>query len=90
MSHYAFVISASQILGGKSLYITGVTILESRVELISPPMSTIARGEMSGLVLKATGIKPPIAVIVVSTMGKNRISPDFWMAVSRSTPSFRN
>ncbi len=26
---------------------------------------------------KATGIKPPIAVMVVNTMGRNRISPDF-------------
>jgi hypothetical protein len=47
------------------------------VELINPPMSTIASGDIRGLVLKATGIKPPIAVIVVNTMGKKRISPDF-------------
>jgi hypothetical protein len=47
------------------------------VELINPPMRTIARGEISGFVLKATGINPPIAVIVVRTMGRNRISPDF-------------
>jgi hypothetical protein len=72
-----FQVLSLQILGGKSLYSTGVTILESSVELIKPPISTIARGEISGLVLKAIGISPPIAVIVVNTMGRKRISPDF-------------
>jgi hypothetical protein len=35
--------------GGINLYITGVTILESMVELISPPINTIAKGAISGL-----------------------------------------
>ncbi len=40
-----------RIFGGINLYTTGVTRRLSKVLLISPPMSTIARGEISGLVL---------------------------------------
>lgn len=36
----------SSIVGGINLYITGVTILDSMVELISPPINTIANGDI--------------------------------------------
>jgi hypothetical protein len=42
--------------GGMSLYITGVTIRDSSVELINPPISTIASGAINGLVDSAIGI----------------------------------
>ena len=54
-------------LGGINLYITGVTILENIVELINPPINTIANGEISGLGFQARGINPQIAVMDVST-----------------------
>lgn len=76
--------------GGISLYITGVTILESIVELVSPPISTIANGEISGFGFKASGISPQIAVIEVSTTGKNRVSPAMATAWSILLPSCRN
>ena len=41
---------------------TGVKILESNVELINPPIRTMANGDISGLVERAIGIRPPIAV----------------------------
>ena len=67
-------------LGGISLYITGVTMRDKIVELIKPPMSTKASGEMSGLVLNAMGSKPPIAVSEVNTTGRNLVSPACSMA----------
>ena len=69
-----------------SLYITGVTIRDKSVELISPPISTMANGAISGLVESAMGISPPMAVREVSTMGRKRTSPDSRMADSRSLP----
>jgi hypothetical protein len=69
---------------------TGVKILESNVELINPPIITIARGEISGLVERAMGIRPPIAVNEVRIMGKNRISPASLMAMSKGFPSSLN
>ena len=39
------------IFGGSSLYTTGVTRRLSRVLLMRPPMSTMAKGLISGLVL---------------------------------------
>lgn len=52
------------------LYITGVTIRESKVLLIKPPINTSANGEIYGLAFRANGIKLPIAVKEVSTTGK--------------------
>lgn len=69
---------------------TGVKILESNVELISPPIKTMARGEISGLVESAMGIRPPIAVIEVRMIGKNLISPASLMAMSKGFPSSLN
>lgn len=76
--------------GGISLYITGVTILASIVELISPPISTIAKGAISGLGFQARGINPQMAVIDVSTTGKKRVSPAILIASSMLYPSARN
>jgi hypothetical protein len=69
---------------------TGVKILESNVELINPPIITIARGEISGLVERAMGIRPPMAVNEVRIMGKNRISPASLIAMSNGFPSSLN
>ena len=41
---YEALIYLFQILGGKSLYKTGVTILDKNNELNKPPMSTQAKG----------------------------------------------
>ena len=49
---------------------TGVTIRDNSVELINPPISTMASGEISGFVESAMGISPPMAVREVSTIGK--------------------
>ena len=76
--------------GGMSLYTTGVTMRDKSVELINPPISTIANGEISGLVDSAMGISPPIAVREVSTMGRNRTSPASRIADSRSLPWLRS
>ena len=69
---------------------TGVKILESNVELISPPIITTASGEISGLVERAMGIRPPMAVNEVRIMGKNRISPASLIAMSNGFPSSLN
>ena len=53
-------------------------------------MSTSASGEISGLLFKAIGVNPPIAVSDVSTMGRKRISPACLMAAFNSIPSSRN
>ena len=66
---------------------TGVTILESRVELISPPIMTIASGDISGFVDIAMGIRPPIAVREVRIMGRNLISEALRIASSSGVPS---
>ena len=76
--------------GGISLYMTGVTILERMVELINPPINTIANGAISGLGFKASGINPQIAVMDVSTTGKKRVSPALLIASSMLYPSARN
>lgn len=68
----------------------GVNILDNSVELINPPISTIANGEISGLVERAIGISPPIAVKEVKIMGKNLISPASRMATSSDFPSSLN
>ena len=57
------------------------------VELIKPPINTIARGDIKGFVDQAIGIKPPMAVMVVNTIGKNLISPASLMAASSGFPS---
>ena len=72
------------------MYITGVTILASIVELISPPINTIANGDISGLEFKASGINPQMAVIDVSTTGKKRVSPAIVIALSMLYPSARS
>ena len=41
---------------------TGVTILESNVEEINPPINTRANGDINGSLLRAIGVTPPIAV----------------------------
>ena len=69
---------------------TGVKILESNVELINPPIRTMAKGEISGLVDRAIGIRPPIAVNDVRIMGKKRISPASLIAMSKGFPSSLN
>jgi hypothetical protein len=69
---------------------TGVKILESNVELINPPIRTMANGDISGLVERAIGIRPPIAVNEVRIMGKNRISPASLIAMSKGFPSSLN
>ena len=60
------------------------------VELINPPINTIAKGEIKGLVDHAMGIRPPMAVRVVNTIGKNLISPASRMAASSDFPSARS
>ena len=75
------------ILGGISLYITGVTILDKMVELISPPISTIASGAIKGFEFRARGIRPQIAVMEVSTTGRKRVSPAIAIASSIECPS---
>lgn len=77
-------------LGGINLYITGVTILDSIVELINPPINTIANGAINGLGFQARGINPQIAVMDVSTTGKKRVSPALLIASSMLCPSARN
>ena len=69
---------------------TGVTILDSSVEEIRPPMSTRDNGEISGLLLKAIGVNPPIAVKLVRMIGKKRSSPATLIASSRVFPCSRN
>src|SRR5690606_19747123 len=76
--------------GGISLYTTGVTTRESSVELISPPIITMANGEIKGLLDQAMGSRPPMAVNEVRIMGRKRISPAFSMASLSGTPSLRN
>ena len=68
----------------------GVTTRESKVELINPPINTIANGEINGFVEIAIGIKPPIAVSDVNTIGKKRTSPASRIASSKLRPSSRN
>ena len=63
---------------------------DRRVEEISPPIITIARGEIKGLVEMAMGIKPPMAVKVVKIIGKNLTSPASFIACSIGMPSARN
>jgi hypothetical protein len=70
------------ILGGMSLYITGVTILDRMVELINPPINTIANGAISGFGFRAMGSSPHMAVMEVSTTGRKRVSPAIAMASS--------
>jgi hypothetical protein len=60
------------------------------VELISPPINTIANGAMSGLGFNAIGSSPQIAVMEVSTTGRKRVSPAILMASSMLWPSARN
>jgi len=69
---------------------TGVKILESNVELINPPIRTMANGDISGLVERAIGIRPPMAVREVRIIGKKRISPASLMAMSKGFPSSLN
>src|SRR5688500_5108069 len=76
--------------GGISLYMTGVTILASIVELISPPINTIANGAISGFGVQARGINPQMAVMEVSTTGKKRVAPAILMASSMLYPSARD
>src|SRR6478736_9886060 len=76
--------------GGNNLYITGVTNRESNVELINPPMITQANGEYNGLFSMANGVKPPIAVREVNTIGTKRISPAFSMASNNGIPRSRS
>ena len=76
--------------GGINLYITGVTILESMVELISPPINTIANGAINGFGFNAIGSKPKMAVIEVNTTGRKRVSPAKLMASSMLCPSIRS
>jgi hypothetical protein len=45
----------------------GVTIRAISVELISPPIKTIAIGEKSGESSSSNGVIPPIAVALVSS-----------------------
>ncbi len=45
------------------------------VELIKPPISTIAIGEKSGESSNNSGVMPPIAVALVSSTGRKRTSP---------------
>ena len=61
-----------------------------RVLETNPPMITHASGEYSPDPCSASGISPPMAVIVVSTIGRKRISPAFWIASSRPIPSRRS
>lgn len=74
-------------VGVNNLHPTGVTILDNTVELIKPPISTMAKGEINGLVDHAIGKRPPIAVNVVKTIGKKRISPASRIAASKGFPS---
>ena len=65
-------------------------ILDNNVELINPPIITIANGESIGFTERAIGINPPIAVSEVKIIGRNRISPASWIASSNGFPSLRN
>ena len=73
-------------LGGISLYTTGVTMRDKMVELIKPPISTMAKGDINGFVDKAIGNNPPIAVKDVSTIGRKRTSPASRIASSTDLP----
>lgn len=66
---------------------TAVTIRDKIVELINPPISTIANGAIKGFEFNAIGIKPQIAVIEVSTTGRKRVSPAIAIASSIECPS---
>lgn len=57
------------------------------MELINPPIITIANGEINGFVKTAIGINPPIAVSEVKMIGRNRISPAKRMASSKGFAS---
>src|SRR2546428_13979480 len=76
--------------GASSWYITGVTIRASSVLDTRPPMITQASGEYSPLPCRAIGSRPPIAVRLVSTIGRNRTSPALRIAASRAIPSARS
>jgi hypothetical protein len=54
------LVTVFYISGGMSLYTTGVTILDRKVELINPPIMTMASGDISGLLDQAIGNSPPM------------------------------
>ena len=72
------------------MYTTGVMTRERMVELMSPPIMTMARGEMRGLVEMAMGKSPPMAVSDVRTIGRKRISPASRIACYKGMPFSRN
>jgi len=76
--------------GGINLYITGVTIRDSIVELMSPPIKTMANGAINGLGFNAIGSRPQIAVMDVNTTGRKRVSPAIVIASSMLWPSTRS
>lgn len=63
---------------------------ESNVELIMPPIITIASGDINGLVLNAMGKSPPIAVRDIRMMGRNLTSPPSRIASSTIRPCWRS
>ena len=69
-----------------------VTILRraSTVDDTSPPMITHARGAYSPCPSTASGSNPPIAVMLVSTIGKNLVSPARRIASSSAIPWTRS
>ena len=68
----------------------GVTMRDNKVELIKPPINTIANGEINGFEESAMGISPPMAVREVSTTGRKRNSPASPIEVSKFLPWLRS
>jgi hypothetical protein len=61
----------------------------TKVEESSPPMITQASGEYIAEFCNASGNRPPIAVALVSRIGRKRTSPARSIASSSGTPSAR-
>ena len=77
--------------GAINLYITGVTIRANSVLDTRPPMMTHASGACNPLPWRAIGSRPPMAVRLVSTIGRKRTSPALRMAASSpAAPSVRS
>ena len=67
-----------------------MTTRASSVELTRPPRITTASGEYRLDFSRTSGMRPPIAVSVVSKMGTKRASPARLIASSSVAPSSRS
>lgn len=74
------------------MYSTGITSKVSRVALVRPPITVMARGPCTSApspMPSARGTSPSTVVAVVMRMGRIRRRPALRTAASRSSPSSR-